>query len=137
MSDRPGTVRCVVNDALPDDPFADNAEIMAEFGELDQEKVGPLGHDERAELTNDLSELAVYQALLEPTGVKGVVVHCMECDVHHYHDWQLLRSSLQRLLDDGMVSQHEPAFNPNPEHYVTWEYCKGYTDGVRATESTR
>jgi hypothetical protein len=25
---------------------------------------------------------------------------------------------------------HEPAFDPDPAHYVTWEYCRGYADAV-------
>jgi hypothetical protein len=25
---------------------------------------------------------------------------------------------------------HEPAFDPDPRSYVTWEYCRGYADGV-------
>jgi hypothetical protein len=25
---------------------------------------------------------------------------------------------------------HEPAYDPDPDHYVSWEYARGYTDGV-------
>ena len=28
---------------------------------------------------------------------------------------------------------HEPAFNPDPDRYVSWEYARGYTDGVHDT----
>ena len=25
---------------------------------------------------------------------------------------------------------HEPAFDPDPVEYVSWEYCRGYADAV-------
>jgi hypothetical protein len=25
---------------------------------------------------------------------------------------------------------HEPAFDPDPTEYVSWEYCRGYADAV-------
>ena len=28
---------------------------------------------------------------------------------------------------------HEPAYDPDPDHYVTWEYARGYADGVHDT----
>ena len=28
---------------------------------------------------------------------------------------------------------HEPAFSPDPAHYVSWEYARGYADGVLDT----
>ena len=36
-------------------------------------------------------------------------------------------------LDSGRPRVHEPAFDPDPDHYVTWEYARGYTDGVHDT----
>ncbi|GAA3461137.1 hypothetical protein GCM10018963_31500 [Saccharothrix longispora] len=93
--------------------------------------------EERAELVGDLSDLAVYQALLEPRAVRGIVVDCGECQEPHYHDWALLRSSLEQLLADGRMRPHEPAYDPDPAAYVSWEYCRGYADGVTATESAR
>ena len=32
------------------------------------------------------------------------------------------------LLVDGTVRPHEPAFDPEPDAYVTWDYCRGYAD---------
>jgi len=96
-----------------------------------------MAEDERAELVSDLSDLAVYQALLEHRGVRGIVVDCGECQEPHYHDWALLRASLEQLLADGRMRPHEPAFDPDPGSYVSWEYCRGYADGVTATESAR
>jgi hypothetical protein len=92
---------------------------------------------ERAELVGDLSDLAVYQALLEPAGVRGIVVDCGECQEPHFHDWALLKASLEQLLADGRMRPHEPAYDPDPTSYVSWEYCRGYADGVTASEEAR
>jgi hypothetical protein len=129
----------VPHDALPPDPFAqdpdDPALALPEHPE--DEPTEEMSELERNELLNDLSDLAVYQALLEPRGVRGVVVDCGDCEQPHYHDWELLRASLEQLLADGRMRPHEPAFDPNPAAYVSWEYCRGFADGVTATESAR
>jgi hypothetical protein len=128
----------VPHDSLPPDPFAGDPDDPARaILDNEDEVEHPMGEDERAELLTDLSDLAVYQALLEHRGVKGVVVDCGECQEPHYHDWALLRASLEQLLTDGKMRPHEPAFDPDPGSYVSWEYCRGYADGVTATESTR
>ena len=85
---------------------------------------------ERDEVIADLADLAVYQALLETRGVRGIVVDCGDCGEQHFHEWSLLRASLQQLLDEGQMRPHEPAFDPDPASYVTWEYCRGYADAV-------
>ncbi|GGM58653.1 hypothetical protein GCM10012275_32290 [Longimycelium tulufanense] len=124
---------------MPPDPFAEDPDDPAREldGHEDAEPVQPLGDAERAELLADLTDLAVYQALLEPRGVRGIVVDCGDCGEPHYHDWELLRASLQQLLTDGRMRPHEPAFDPDPAAYVSWEYCRGFADGVTATESSR
>jgi hypothetical protein len=129
----------VPHDALPPDPFADDPEDPARAlrDEDDDHTHPPMDDEEREELLSDLGDLAVYQQLLEPRGVRGIVVDCGECDEPHYHDWNLLRASLEQLLNDGHMRPHEPAFDPNPSAYVSWEYCRGYADGVTATESAR
>ncbi len=121
----------VAHDALPPDPFADDPDDPARaLGEPEDEPGQPISEDERAELLADLADLAVYQALLTPRGIRGVVVDCAECQDPHYHDWALLRASLEQLLQDGRMRPHEPAFDPNPADYVSWEYCKGFADGA-------
>jgi hypothetical protein len=135
---RPVPCETVPHDSLPPDPFAGDPDDPArELIDQEDEVEHPMGEDERAELLTDLSDLAVYQALLEHRGVKGVVVDCGECQEPHYHDWALLRASLEQLLTDGRMRPHEPAFDPDPGAYVSWEYCRGYADGVTATESAR
>ncbi|GDY29280.1 hypothetical protein GTS_09130 [Gandjariella thermophila] len=128
----------VPHDALPPDPFAGDPEDPArEMGEPEEQSYQPIGDAERAELIGDLSDLAVYQALLEPRGIRGIVVDCGDCEEPHYHDWELLRSSLEQLLTDGRMRPHEPAYDPDPACYVSWEYCRGFADGVTANENAR
>ena len=76
---------------------------------------------ERDEVVADLADLAVYQALLEGRGVRGIVVDCADCGEQHFHEWSLLRASLQQLLEEGHMRPHEPAFDPDPTEYVSWE----------------
>ncbi|MEV4317530.1 DUF5319 domain-containing protein [Actinocrispum sp. NPDC049592] len=126
------------HDSLPPDPFAGDPDDPARAIADPEDEIGPpMAEEERAELLTDLTDLAVYQALLEPRGIKGVVVDCAECQEPHYHDWALLRASLEQLLNDGRMRPHEPAFDPDPGAYVSWEYCRGFADGVTATESAR
>jgi hypothetical protein len=125
----------VSSDALPPDPFAGDPHdpALSIDGALDSEvaeQPEPLTDQERDEVVADLADLAVYQALLESRGVRGVVVDCGDCGEQHYHEWSLLRASLQQLLEEGQMRPHEPAFDPDPADYVTWEYCRGYADAV-------
>jgi hypothetical protein len=114
----------------PIDPFAgDPADPAMPLGESDDEN-DPLTADERQDVLEDLADLAIYQALLTPLGVRGLVIECEDCHEPHYFDWDLLRGNLRHLLDSGRPRVHEPAFNPDPDHYVTWEYARGYADGI-------
>lgn len=122
--------------ALPPDPFAGDPDDPARVLDEPQEESGaPMSGEERVELLDDLADLAVYQALLQPRGVRGIVVDCGECQEPHFHDWALLAASLEQLLNDGRMRPHEPAFDPDPDAYVSWEYCRGYADGVTASET--
>jgi hypothetical protein len=122
----------VSRDALPPDPFAGDPHDPALSLDGGPEVVDQdvLSEAERDEVVADLADLAVYQALLEARGVRGIVVDCGDCGEQHFHEWSLLRASLQQLLDEGQMRPHEPAFDPDPASYVTWEYCRGYADAV-------
>lgn len=113
----------------PPDPFAgdphDPAAEMAD--EYDEE---PLSDEERASLLEDLEDLEMFQALLEPRGVRGLVVDCDDCKESHFFAWELLRGNLRSLLDEQAPHVHEPAFQPDPADYVSWDYARGFTDGV-------
>lgn len=116
---------------LPPDPFAEDPNDPAkELAALDEPVSEPISPDERSELLVDLSDLTVYQALLESRGIQGIVVDCGECEHPHYHDWHLLRASLEQLLSDGEMRPHEPAYDPDPANYVSWDYCRGFADGI-------
>nr|WP_283139850.1 DUF5319 domain-containing protein [Rhizohabitans arisaemae] len=116
-------------DDVPRDPFADDPEDpAAALGA--PEDAEPLTPDERNEAITDLSDVEVFRALLEPQGVLGLVLDCPECQEAHYFDWELLRSNLRQMIDDGRPQVHEPAYQPNPTDYVSWEYARGYVDGV-------
>lgn len=112
---------------LPPDPFADDPNDPASALESLDPGI-PLDEAERTAVEEDLADLDVYERLLAPRGVRGLVVMCEDCHEDHYHDWDMLRSNLRQLLVDGSVSPHEPAIDPHPDDYVTWDYCRGYAD---------
>ncbi len=119
----------------PIDPFngdpADPAAGLDDPGADDD--LDPLTESERQDVLEDLSDLEIYQALLSPTGVRGLVIECEDCHEPHFFDWDLLRGNLRHLLTSGKPRVHEPAYDPDPDHYVTWEYARGYADGVHDT----
>ena len=123
---------CDVNDDQPLDPFAgDPADPAAALD--DDDAVEPLSPEEREDVLTDLTDLEVYRALLEPRGVRGLVVDCEDCHETHYFGWDLLRGNLRHLLDEGRTRVHEPAFSPDPTDYVSWDYARGFADGALDT----
>jgi hypothetical protein len=119
----------------PIDPFngdpADPASGLDDLAEDDESE--PLTETERQDVLEDLSDLEIYQALLSPAGIRGLVIECEDCHEPHYFDWDLLRGNLRHLLTSGRPRVHEPAYDPAPDHYVTWEYARGYAEGVHVT----
>ena len=116
---------------LPPDPFADDPDDpAAELAALDDDAVvrTPLPPDEREGVLSDLTDLEVFEALLAPRGVKGLMALCDDCDAPHYLSWDLLRADLRSLLDAGTVGAHEPAHEPDPGDYVSWDYARGFVD---------
>jgi hypothetical protein len=90
----------------------------------------PLSPQDREEILVDMEDLEIFQTLLEPRGIRGLLVDCVECEEQHFFEWELLRANLRHLLDVGTVQAHEPAFRPEPSDYVTWDYARGFADGV-------
>ncbi|GAA1668764.1 DUF5319 domain-containing protein [Fodinicola feengrottensis] len=118
----------------PMDPFAgDPADPTRALDntELDSASAMPLSPAERQDVLDDLADLEVYEALLAPKGYLGLVVECEDCQIPHYFGWSLFRANLRHLLEAGESRVHEPAYNPNPAHYVIWEYARGYADGIQ------
>ena len=67
-----------------------------------------------------------------PQGVEGISVDCADCGEQHYFGWDLMAANLRALLGEGRTHVHEPAFSPDPDAYVSWDYARGYTDAVQA-----
>lgn len=97
----------------------------------DDEGAAPLTPHEREEVLADLEDVELFRVLLEPRGVKGLVVDCEDCDEEHFFGWDLLQSNLRQLLDAGTTRVHEPAFAPDASEYVSWEYARGWVDAVQ------
>ena len=115
----------------PLDPFADDPDDpVRELAALDDEQAvrTPMSPDEREGVLGDLEDLEVFEALLAPRGVRGLVVDCQDCEEPHYFAWDLLRGNLRHLLDAGTTRVHEPAWSPEPDDYVSWDYARGYAD---------
>jgi hypothetical protein len=114
--------------AVPDplDPFEPDEDSQPE----------PIDEEERAALLDDLADLAEFRATLEPRGFLGVVISCPDCEEDHFFGWGLLRENLEHILEHGEPRVHEPAFEPAVDHYVTWDYAKGFVDGVLEGEES-
>lgn len=123
-----------MRDDAPPDPFAgDPADPAAELA-ADEEPVEPLTAAEREHVLADLEDLEAFETLLAPRGVRGLVVDCEDCQEPHYFAWDLLRANLRHLLDNDQPRVHEPAFNPDPQRYVSWDYARGFTDAVLSAD---
>lgn len=120
-----------VQNDQPLDPFGEDP---VEPGGFDDDPREPLSIDERAEVLADLEDLEVFRMLLETRGVRGLVVDCEDCGEPHYFGWDLLASNLRHLLEAGETRVHEPAFSPDANHYVSWDYARGYADAVLAAD---
>jgi len=119
-----------VADDAPLDPFAGDPADPAAALHDDDEDMRPLSVEEREDVLADLEDLEIFQALLEPRSVRGLVVDCQDCEEPHYFEWDLLRGNLKRLLDQGQPHVHEPAFQPDPSEYVSWDYARGFSDAI-------
>jgi hypothetical protein len=98
----------------------------------DPEPAQPLTDSERADVQADLAELRDFRVALEPAGVDGILVECADCSEPHYFGWDLMAANLRALLGEGRTHVHEPAYSPDEDAYVTWDYARGYCDAVRA-----
>ncbi len=93
----------------------------------------PLDDDEREALRQDLEDVGMLKNLLAPRGIKGVVFYCPDCDEDHYLAWGLLAGNLRHLLEDGESPVHEPAYEPDPDDYVSWDFARGFLDGYESS----
>ena len=89
--------------------------------------------EERESVLEDLEDLEAMKAVFDTRGYKGVVIVCSECGEDHYYGWDMLKESLEHMLETGEPRMHEPAYEPHPDEYVGWDYARGYLDA--ATEA--
>jgi hypothetical protein len=94
----------------------------------------PLAEDEIEALQQDLVDVQTLKSLLGPRGIKGTVFFCPDCNEDHYLGWDLLTGNLKELLAQGESPIHEPAFDPDPDEYVSWDYARGFLDGYESYE---
>jgi len=132
-----GSYRVSVNlDEGPIDPFLGDPSDPA--GLLDDpEPSQPLSEQEREDVLADLAELRDFRSTLDPVGIDGILVDCGDCGEQHYFSWDLMAANLRALLGEGRTHVHEPAYEPDRDAYVTWDYARGYTDAVRALSKRR
>ncbi|APE09682.1 hypothetical protein BO226_11105 [Rhodococcus sp. 2G] len=90
----------------------------------------PLTPDERKAVETDLADVRVYEALLAPLGVKGLVVMCDDCRHDHYPTWHELLGNLESLRDTGDVAHHPENATRDPHGYASWDWCRGYLAGL-------
>jgi Family of unknown function (DUF5319) len=114
---------------MPDDEFP---EVPEDDGGRGDQEEGPreLDPQEREDIEADLDDLGGMRTVFEPQGVKGVVIACPDCGSNHFYGWELLRESLEHMLETGEPRMHEPAFQPREDEYIQWDYGKGYIDAL-------
>jgi hypothetical protein len=83
------------------------------------------------QVKQDLADLADFQATFAPEGYRGVSVWCQDCAEEHLYPWEMLRGNLETLLETGETPVHEPAFAPEPQRYIPWDYGRGYVDALK------
>lgn len=123
----------------PLDPFAgDPEDLAAQLPSPVEDDIDdpPLTAEEREDVVTDLADLEGFRALLEPRDVLGISVECADCGEQHYMDWDLIVGNLRSLLAVGHTRVHEPAYSPDPRRYVSWDYARGYSDGVLEADDT-
>jgi hypothetical protein len=109
-----------------------------EYDDYDDEDEGdelegeprPLAGHESALVRQDLRDLERFESTFSAEGFRGVAVFCQDCVEEHYYPWQMMRENLRVLLETGETPVHEPAFAPDPDDYVPWEYARGYIDAL-------
>lgn len=120
----------------PLDPFADDPDDpvreLAALDDPDEDEESDLHrvHMSPEDLLEELEEIELMEAALSPKGVRGLSMHCPDCDVLHYFDWDLMRASAQHIAEFGQPRVHEPAINPNEDDYVPYSYARGYVDAL-------
>lgn len=91
--------------------------------------------EERESVIEDLEDLEAMRAIFSDRGYKGVVIVCSECGEDHYYGWDMLKESLEHMLQTGEPRMHEPAFQPHPDEYLGWDYARGFLDALTESDT--
>jgi len=91
----------------------------------------PLDEQEAAMVARDLADLSDFEEAFAAEGYRGVAVFCHDCVEEHLYPWGMLRENLTTLMETGETPVHEPAFAPEPDRYIPWDYARGYVDALR------
>ncbi len=92
--------------------------------------------EERESILEELEDLGSLREMFEERGYKGVMITCAECGEDHFYGWDMLKDSLEYMLDTGEPRMHEPAFQPEPDDYIGWDYGRGYLDALSEADAT-
>lgn len=117
--------------------MASSEHLGPEFDDDDDDDFTPIDETERQALHQDLLDVKTLKAVIGSRGVKGVVVYCPDCEDDHFLGWDLLAGNLQEILESGKTPVHEPAWQPDPDEYVSWEYARGFLDGYETYPEER
>lgn len=91
--------------------------------------------EERESILEELEDLGSLRVTFEDRGFKGVMITCAECGEDHYYGWDMLKESLEYMLETGEPRMHEPAFEPHPDEYISWDYGRGYLDAMSESDA--
>jgi hypothetical protein len=103
----------------------------------EEEEPAEIDEEEREALEQDLLDVKTLKTVLASRGIRGVVVYCPDCEEDHFLGWDLLAANLQQILESGQPPVHEPAWEPDPDEYVTWDYARGFLDGYETYPEER
>jgi hypothetical protein len=92
--------------------------------------MGDMEPEERESVIEDLEDLEAMRSIFEDRGYRGVVIVCSECGEDHFYGWEMLKESLEHMLQTGEPRMHEPPYEPREDEYVVWDYGKGYVDAL-------
>lgn len=101
-----------------------------EFDDFDEGEPVPLDEQESAMVRADLRDLERFEEVFAPEGFRGVSIFCRDCVEEHFYPWEMIRENFRVLLETGETPVHEPAFAPDPDDYIPWEYARGYSDAL-------
>lgn len=79
--------------------------------------------DEERLVRADLTDIVLFEALLQQKGIDGLVITCEECKSDHQFTWSAVTDNLITLLRDGTSKSNH---NQTARTFVTWDWCRGY-----------